>query len=340
MRTEYENKNAEVDQRAEKAWKEKYEAKVEKIKAERKETSSIFNSQIAMLENTNSNYDTVLSTLTKFLSVEASKRGIEFDEKDSRYKGLRGKYDTKPYEGLTKVKNIMSQILKELDNKSKDSERQCDNCSSKDELMQAGVDNLTMLELLVAREATDRGINVSGDTSAMVHAIINELDVTREELIRCKLSRPKSDKSVGAVTEKSDKGVSTVTEDEFPTSIDETQPVTEDDFPHATGDYPPAPVTVVIVMEVNEALIQIVESNPNLAPLKVELGRLRARVPEESEQFRSPARLPAITMETRHDDDLQGLDFDRAMSDLALNIVTVAYITFYLVLFMYQLLFR
>ena len=36
------------------------------------------------------------------------------------------------------------------------------------------------LENFVTREATERGINVSGKTSTMLHAILNELDETRE----------------------------------------------------------------------------------------------------------------------------------------------------------------
>ena len=36
------------------------------------------------------------------------------------------------------------------------------------------------VEKFVTREATERGISVSGKTSTMVHAILNELDETRE----------------------------------------------------------------------------------------------------------------------------------------------------------------
>ena len=299
------------------------------MKARRNENLSNLQTRIATLEKTNSNYDSVLSTLTRFLSVEASKRNIKFDyEKGSRYKGFQGK----PYANLHKTQNIMNLILKELDSKPEHPEHDCIKCPSKGELAQAGADSrITMLEQFVAREATERGINVSGDASTMVHSILNELDVTREELIRCKLSRHKYDKCVGAVTETSDKGVSTVTEDDFPPSI---------------GD--PQPVTVVIVIEVTEAFLQIVESTPSLAPLKVELERLRARVLDECEQIRSPARLLAITMETRPEDDeyfrdrSMGFNLDwEAMNVHAMIFVTViGLIAYDIVMFLYQLLVR
>ena len=341
MRTEYEDKIAKIDQKSQKTLEERDEAKVANMKARHNENLSKLQTRIADLEKTNSNYDSVLSSLTRFLSVEASKRNIKFDyEKGSRYKGFQGK----PYANLHKIQDIMNQILKELDRKSERPERDCVNCPSKDDVVQAEADSrITMLEKFVAREATERGINVSGETSTMVHAILNELDVTREELIRCKLSRQKSDKSVGAVTETSDKGVSTVTEDDSSPSIDETQSVTEEDLPPPIGDL--QPVTVVIVIEVNEAFRQIVESNPSLAPLKVELERLRARFLDECEQIRSPARLLAITMETRPEDDeyfrdqSMGFDLDwEAMNVHAMIFVTV--IAYYIVMFLYQLLVR
>ena len=220
MRIEYEDKIAKIYPKWRKAFEEKDEAKVANMKAGHNENLSKLQTRIADLEKTNSNYDSVLSSLTRFLSVEASKRNIKFDyEKGSRYKGFQGK----PYANLHKIQDIMNQILKELDRKSERPERDCVNCPSKHEVDHAIMRQITMLEEFVARKATERGINVSGDTSTMVHAILNELDVTREELIRCKLSRQKSDKSVGAVTETSDKGVSTVTEDDSSPSIDETQ---------------------------------------------------------------------------------------------------------------------
>ena len=351
MRIEYEDKIANIYPKWRKAFEEKDEAKVANMKAGHNENLSKLQTRIADLERTNSNYDSVLSSLTRFLSVEASKRNIKFDyEKGSRYKGFQGK----PYANLHKIQDIMNQILKELDRKSERPERDCVNCPSKDEVVQSEADSrITMLMLnahnkFVAGEATDRGINVSGDTSTMVHAILNELDVTREELIRCKLSRQKSDKSVGAVTETSDKGVSTVTEDDSSPSIDETQSqsVTEEDLPPPIGDL--QPVTVVIVIEVNEAFRQIVESNPSLAPLKVELERLRARVLDECEQIRSPARLLAITMETRPEDDeyfrdqSMGFNLDwEAMNVHAMIFVTViGLIAYDIVMFLYQLLVR
>ena len=318
---------------------EEYEAKVAKMKARHNENLSNLQTRIATLEKTNSNYDSVLSTLTRFLSVEASKRNIKFDyEKGSRYKGFQGK----PYANLHKTQNIMNLILKELDSKPEHPEHDCIKCPSKGELAQAGADSrITMLEQFVAREATERGINVSGDASTMVHSILNELDVTREELIRCKLSRHKYDKCVGAVTETSDKGVSTVTEDDFPPSIGDPQSASEDDIPPSIGD--PQPVTVVIVIEVTEAFLQIVESTPSLAPLKVELERLRARVPDECEIFRPPERLPAITMETRLDDDQWRLEFNGTRQwsmefdgDLVLYLAIMVYIAVYFFLFVYE----
>ena len=141
------------------------------------------------------------------------------------------------------------------------------------------------LEKFVAREATERGISVSGETSTMVLVILNELDETREELIRYRLSRQTAEKSVGtAATETSDKWLSTtVTEGDFPSSIDDFQPVK-------------------VVIDVNEANLRIIDSNSNLAPLKVDLERLRARI-RGSVQFGPAATarlpLPAITMETR-----------------------------------------
>ena len=189
---------------------------------------------------------------------------------------------------------------------------------------------VTMVEQFVAREATERGIHVSGETSTMVHAILNELDLTREELIRCKLSRQKADKSVGAVEETSDKG--TVTVDDFPSTVEETQSVAEGALPLPIGDLGP----VTLVIEVNEAFRQMVVSNPSLAPLKVELEGLRARVPDECEEIRSPAWPPAITMENLLADD----PYSRDMQDIIAFMGLVACFGFYLAMFIYQVLSR
>ena len=173
------------------------------------------------------------------------------------------------------------------------------------------------LEKFVAREAAGRGISVSGKTSTMVHVILNELDETREELIRCRLSRQTTEKSVGTdVMETSDKWVSTtVTEDDFPASIEDFQPVK-------------------VVIDVNEANLRIIDSNSNLAPLKVDLERLRARILDRgSEHFGPAARLPlpAITMETRSTACGTQIDEDweRYLQEIIVNVfilIVLAYI--------------
>ena len=341
MKAEYEDKIAKIDQKLQKNLD--CEAKAAMVKAKHNQNLSKLQKRIEDLDQSNGNYDSVLSSLTRFLSVEASKRNIQLDyERGSRYKGFQGK----PYANLHKIQDIMNQILKEFDRKVDHTELDGVNCLFKDELAVAGADGRIttqmMLEKFVTREATERGINVSGEASTMVHAILNELDVTREELIRCKLSRPKSDKSVGAVAETSDMGVSTVTADDFSpsSSFEESRPPSQEGLPPSIGDI--KIVTVVIVIEVNEAFLQIVESNPNLAPLKVDLEGLRVRVPDEYEQIRSPPRLPAIMMETpsevdRHLRDPTYLEFNRAWIECALNLVAVTYIAIYYVMLFFEL---
>merc|ERR1712039_746723 len=115
----------------------------------------------------------------------------------------------------------------------------------------------------------------------------------------------------------------------------------------------------------NEAFRQMVASNPIFAPLKVELEALRARVPDECEEIRSPSRLPAITMESRPEDDQHSryLDYYMGLSPAGLHAIAmetrpednqhlgnlewmglivplVAYFGFYLAMFIYQVLSR
>ena len=80
MRTEYEDKIAKIDQKSQKTLEERDEAKVANMKARHNENLSKLQTRIADLEKTNSNYDSVLSSLTRFLSVEASKRNIKLKE--------------------------------------------------------------------------------------------------------------------------------------------------------------------------------------------------------------------------------------------------------------------
>ena len=360
IKADHEDNIAKIEQKLQKATEEKEEENTrhnenfKQIASLEKKKSSL-QRRITDLENANGNYDAVLSSLTRHVSVEASKRKIEVVENGSRYKHIRGLHDPKPYEAIAKIRYIMDRILDEFDSSIKNTQHNCDKCLPQgDELMQGGADRsiaaVTMVEQFVAREATERGIHVSGETSTMVHAILNELDLTREELIRCKLSRQKADKSVGAVEETSDKG--TVTVDDFPSSVEETQSVAEGALPLPIGDLGP----VTLVIEVNEAFRQMVASNPSLAPLKVELEGLRARVPDECEEIRSPAKLPAITMETRPEDDqyLRDLDYymglygtarlpDHHLGNLeymGLIIPLVACFGFYLAMFIYQVLSR
>ena len=344
IKADHEDNIAKIEQKLQKATEEKEEENTrhnenfKQIASLEKKKSSL-QRRITDLENANGNYDAVLSSLTRHVSVEASKRKIEVVENGSRYKHIRGLHDPKPYEAIAKIRYIMDRILDEFDSSIKNTQHNCNKCLPQgEELMQGGADRsiaaVTMVEQFVAREATERGIHVSGETSTMVHAILNELDLTREELIRCKLSRQKADKSVGAVTETSDKG--TVTVDDFPSTVEETQSVAEGALPLPIGDLGP----VTLVIEVNEAFRQMVASNPSLAPLKVELEALRARVPDDCEEIRSPARLPAITMETRPEDDQYFRDLEYMENDSSLIFALVVYFGFHLAMLVYQQLFR